>query len=52
MGELGVLRDFAQAGPGIAQLRQCLEGRGGKLLPALGKFVDLPSRYLVSVAVR
>ena len=46
---LGVLRDLAQAGAGVAQLGQGLQGGRGELVAALGELVDLASRDAVTV---
>jgi hypothetical protein len=42
VGELGVLRDLAQAGPGVAEFRQRLQRGVGQLGSPFGEFVDLP----------
>ena len=43
MRELGVLRDLAQAGAGVAELGERLQSRLGELGPALGELVDPPA---------
>ena len=52
VGELGVLRDVAQAGARVALLGQRLQGRRGELRPPLGELVDLPARDPVRVPLR
>jgi hypothetical protein len=47
--ELGVLGDVAQAGAGITQLGQSLQGSRGELRPAFGELVHLPARDPVPV---
>jgi tRNA (cmo5U34)-methyltransferase len=49
--EVGVLGDLPQAGPGVAELGQCLQRGVGQLRPPLGELVHLPPGDPVAVCL-